>query len=178
MINLLPQAEKRKLQKEFWLRYGVLLLFVLFLLEILTSLFVAPSYVIVRNSTNTLAAELANKKGNGIPEEGVTQNDLNVIKGEIVLLKDKGVAEIVPSQVLSMILAQKPTGILISHFTYVHTETGVSAQLSGNAMTTGDLLLFRKLLKDDKEHIKEAKYAQSFINKKTNIDFLLTVDLK
>jgi hypothetical protein len=67
---------------------------------------------------------------------------------------------------------------MISRYTYARSDTGFSVQLSGVADRPEDLILFRKLIKDDKEHVKEAKYAQSFISKKTNIDFVLTVDFK
>jgi hypothetical protein len=178
MINLLPQAEKKKLQKEFRLRYGVVTLLVLFGLECLAFVSFVPSYIALSNSTAKMGADLAAMKTSSPPGGEATQNDLNVIKSEITLLKSGGSKEAPPSQLLSLLLAQKPSGISISRFTYARTDAGVSAQLSGNAGKPEDLILFRKLLKDDKDHVKDARYAQSFINKKSDIDFLLTVDLK
>ena len=178
MINLLPQSEKRKLQKEFQLRYGVVALLVLFGLEIMAFIAFIPSYVTLNNSTTKLSADLSVMKSTTPPGGEATQNDLNVIKSEITLLKSGGAKETSPSQMLTMLLGQKPAGISISRFTYARTDLGVSAQISGNAGKPEDLILYRKLLKDDKEHIKDARYAQSFINKKSDIDFLLTVDFK
>lgn len=178
MINLLPQSEKRKLQKEFQLRYGVVALLILFGLEIAAFIAFIPSYVALNNSTTKLAADLSVMKSTTPPGGEATQNDLNVIKSEITLLKSTGAKETPPSQMLSMLLGQKPAGIAISRFTYARTDLGISAQISGNAGKPEDLILYRKLLKDDKEHIKDARYAQSFINKKSDIDFLLTVDFK
>lgn len=178
MINLLPPFEKKKLQKEFRLRYGIVLLLALLALEIVSFILFIPSYLIVQSSTTSLGAELAEKQGTEALGGDTTQNDLNTIKAEIALLKSKGVNDSPPSQLMAMLLSQKPAGISISHFAYVHTDLGTSAQINGNALTPNDLILFRKLLKDDKDHVKEAKYAQSFINKKTDIDFLLTVDFK
>ena len=125
-----------------------------------------------------MSSELAVMKSTTPPGGEATQNDLNTIQGEITLLKSTGTGETSPSQLLSMLLGQKPAGIVISHFTYARTPQGISAQISGNAALPGDLILFKKLIKDDKEHIKKAEYAQSFINKKADIDFLLTVEFK
>ena len=177
MINLLPPSEKKKLQKEFQLRYGVAALLMLFGVEILFVAFI-PSYIILNNSTKSLTADLAVMKSTTPPGGEATQNDLSVIKAEITLLKSSGANGTSPSQIMGILLGQKPAGIAISRFTYAHTDLGISAQISGNAGKPEDLILFRKMLKDDKGHIKDARYAQSFINKKSDIDFLLTVDFK
>lgn len=178
MINLLPPFEKKKLQKEFRMRYGIVLLLALLALEIVSFILFIPSYLIVQGSTTSLNTELAEKQGTQALSGDTTQGDLNTIKAEIALLKGKGVNNTPPSQLMTILLSQKPAGISISHFAYVRTDIGTSVQINGNALSPNDLILFRKLLKDDKDHIKEAKYAQSFINKKADIDFLLTVDFK
>jgi len=177
MINLLPPSEKKKLQKEFRLRYGIVTLLSVFLLELLTIVGIVPSYLSLNTSTNALSQSLAQKKSLTPPETTATQNDLNTIKNEITLLKHSGIKDTPPSDVMSLLLGQKPSGVSITRFSYARSDSGVSAQLSGNANTSEDLLLFRRLLKAN-EHIKDARYAQSFITKKTDIDFLLTVDLK
>lgn len=178
MINLLPQSEKKKLQKEFYLRYGVVVLVVLLILEIVSGVLFIPSYIALSNSTNTMEANLASMKSIALPGGDATQNDLNIIKSEISVLKNNDPLNATPSQLMSVVLGLKPAGIAISRFTYAHAETGNSVQISGNAAKPEDLILFRKLIKDDKEHVKDARYAQSFINRKSDIDFLLTIDFK
>lgn len=178
MINLLPQSEKKKLQKEFWLRYGVVALLVLSALEVFSFISFVPSYIALTNSTGKMSEELAAMRATTPPGGEATQNDLNVIKSEITLLKSAATKDTPPSQMMSILLGQKPAGIVVTRFTYARTELGVSAQISGNAGKPEDLILYRKLLKDDKDHVKDARYAQSFINKKSDIDFLLTVHFK
>jgi hypothetical protein len=178
MINLLPAHEKKRLQKEFRLRFGVTLLFALLFVEVCTFVALAPSYLALKNSTAALADDLAAKKSTIVPGGDATQNELAAIQSEMTLLKGKGGSDWTPSQLLSLVLADKPIGVMISRYTYARSDTGFSVQLSGVADRPEDLILFRKLIKDDKEHVKEAKYAQSFISKKTNIDFVLTVDFK
>lgn len=178
MINLLPQFEKKKLQKEFHLRYGVVAFLFLLGLELVAFFAFVPSYLAISNSTTNMKAELAAMKTNTPPGGVATQNDLNIIKGEIALLKSSGARDIPPSQLMALLFGQKPSGVAISRFAYARTETSISVQISGNADKPEDLIVFRKLLKDDKQHIKDARYAQSFINKKSDIDFLLTVDFK
>ena len=178
MINLLPQSEKKKLQKEFYLRYGVVALLLLLALELIAFFAFVPSYLAISSSTATIKAVIATTKTGTQPGGEETQNDLNVIKAEIALLKGGGPGDTPPSEVMALLFGQKPSGVAISRFSYARTAAGISAQISGNADKPDDLILFRKLLKDDKQHIKDARYAQSFINKKADIDFLLTVDFK
>lgn len=178
MINLLPQTEKKKLQKEFYLRYGVVVLVTLFILEVVSFLLFIPSYVALSNSTKTLEANLVAMTSAALPGGDATQNDLNVIKSEISVLKESSAVDMSPSQLMSVVLGKKPAGVVVSRFAYAHIDTGLSVQLSGNAQKPEDLILFRKLIKDDKDRVKDARYAQSFINKKSDIDFLLTVDFK
>ena len=176
MINLLPQAEKKKLQKEFHLRYSAILLLVLFFTEMIAFASFVPSYMTLKNSALALETELVEKKNNAPPEGEETQKELNTIKSEIALLKTTNENNLTPSAVITELLSQKPAGVLITRFSYAVSDKGYAVQLSGNAGTREDLLSFQRLLKANLR-IKDARYAQSFITKKTDIDFMLTVDL-
>ena len=177
MINLLPQTEKKKLQKEFRLRYTIVLLLALFVTEIIAFASFIPSYMMLHNSVSLLETELVEKKKNTPPEGEATQKDLNTIKSEIALLQESGGNNLAPSRLMTELLSQKPAGVLISRFSYAVSDKSSSVQLSGNAGTREDLLSFQRLLKGN-EHIKDARYSQSFITKKTDIDFVLIVDFK
>ncbi len=177
MINLLPQSEKKKLRKEFRLRAAALALGALFALEAFAFVTLIPSYLIVDASTSALTAQLAEKRGASTPGGEATQNELNTIKAEMALLKGKG-DETLPSELMAMVLAAKPIGVVVNRFAFARTDTTFTVQLSGNANRPEELIQYRKLLKDNKDHVKDAKYSQSFINKKNDIDFQLTIDFK
>ena len=67
MINLLPQHEKKKLRKEFYQRYGGVLLAVVLICEV--SLFVAliPSYLVLNSSVSDLTQKLDKRKKRYFP---------------------------------------------------------------------------------------------------------------
>ena len=180
MINLLPQHEKKKLRKEFYQRYGVIILIIVFLCEGLLFVSLVPSYLALSASVSGLTAKLEQKKKEILPGGDTAQNELNAIKAEISLLKQGGgVGEIPPSELLAMILAQKPDGVLVSRFAYAHTATAVSVQIGGIGSTRESLLLFQKMLmnKEKNPYITDAKYEQGFLLKKNDIDYVLTITI-
>lgn len=178
MINLLPRTEKRKLQKEFRLRYAVTALWAFFMLEVIMFALLAPSYLKINFTMMSLEDELAAKKAVAIPGGDNVQKGINNIKSEIALLKSSNTnADTAISQLMTEILAQKPDGISIASFAYGRSGNAVTMQLSGNASTREDLLFFQRLLKEN-VRIADAKYSQSFITKKTDIDFMITISLK
>ncbi len=180
MINLLPQHEKKKLRKEFYQRYGVVMLAVVLICE--ASLFVSliPSYLLLNSSVSDLTQKLDQKQKEILPGGDLAQNQLNAITSEISLLKQGGtIAETPPTQLLISLLAQKPDGVSVSRFSYLRTGAAVAIQLSGVGSTRESLLLFQKVLSNKavNPHIVDAKYPQSFLLKKNEIDYLLTITL-
>ena len=178
MINLLPRTEKRKLQQEFRLRYAVTVLWTLFMLEAILLALLVPSYLKINLTMMGIEDDLAAKKAIAIPGGDDVQKGITRIKSEIALLKSTNSNANIPiSQLITEIFAQKPEGISIASFSYGRSGEAVTIQLTGNASTREDLLLFQRLLKEN-VRIADAKYSQSFITKKTDIDFMITVTLK
>ena len=175
MINLLPQHEKKKLLKEFRLRFVVLALLTLLLLEVIMFVSFIPSYYSLTAATSDLETSLAFKKKQAPPGSDATQNDLNTIKNEIALLKFGN--ETLPSDIMTTVFAAKPQGVNVSRFTYGHSASAISVQLSGVAGTREDLLLFERLLRNS-PLFSNVSHAQNFITKRTDIEFQLTLSLK
>jgi hypothetical protein len=179
MINLLPQFEKKKLLNEYRLRAGIIVLCSVLVMEILAGALLAPSYYRINTAEEALSADLAMKKQLTTNTVEDPQKKIALIKEEAVLLSPPAhSSDIPPSQILREILAQKPSGIVINSFSYARMNaSSVAAQLSGVAGTREDLLMFQRMLKEN-SHFSDIKYAQSFITKKTDIDFQLTVMVK
>ena len=180
MINLLPLFEKKKLRKEFFQRYTVVMLVVVLLCEASLLISLVPTYLALHSSVGELTQKLEQKKKEILPGGDEAQSQLNAIKSEISLLKPgTGIAEMSPSELFTSILAQKPNGVLVSHLSYAHVGNNVSVQLFGVGSTRESLLLFQKLLsnKEANPHITEAKYSQGFLLKKNDIDYVLTITL-
>lgn len=178
MINLLPNHAKKSLAKEFKLRLGVVVLCVVIGLEILTAVLFLPAYLTISASTKTLSEQLGATRA-ATPKEGEdVQKQILGIKKEIELLKPAvGASSTPPSVLLGELLKDKPRGIEISAFAYARAKTSIGVQLSGLALTRDELLAFQKSLRAN-PLVADIKYGSSFITKKTNIDFVITVTLK
>lgn len=178
MINLLPQAEKKKLLQTYRLHLGILVLGAIVILELLAAVLFVPSFYILDSTTTNLADELAQNKK--ITPEGSdkAQQELADIKGDIaVLTPSKSTIDVLPSSIIDELLKQKPEGVGISALAYERNAKESALQLSGTANTREDLLQFQKNLKDD-PMVADSQYSNSFILKKVNIDFTLTITLK
>lgn len=179
MINLLPQSEKKKLLNEYRLRATAIALCALFVVEILTGVLLSPSYYLINAAEKAVTDELDAKKQSTPAGGEDAKKKIALIKAEVLLLNPPAhPSDIPPSQILGEILAQKPVGIAINSFAFGRASASVvAAQLSGVAGTREDLLAFQRMLKEN-PHFSDIKYAQSFITKKTDIDFQLTVTIK
>lgn len=178
MINLLSPIEKKKILKEYRLRLGVIVLVGVLTLEIIGFMSLVPSYAAIASSSGALSEQLAEKKMVALPGGDETQKKLDVIKKEIGLLKVmNGVKDIPPSSVMGDALKVKPEGIDVSVFAYGRSGEDVMIQIGGVARTREDLLAFQRSLKGN-SHFADVRYAESFITKKTDINFQLTFKLK
>jgi hypothetical protein len=183
MINLLPQFEKKKLLNEYRLRAGIIVLGTVLILELLMAVLLSPSYYLIKTTEKTLRADLVLKKQIASSTVGEDpQKKSALIQAEATLLNPPNPParpiDMLPSQILGEILTQKPSGIGVHSFSYAKSGTAAAAaQFSGVAETREDLLAFQRMLKENLR-FSDIKYAQSFITRKTDIDFQLTVMIK
>lgn len=177
MINLLPQAEKKQLRREYWLRFGVVVLAAVFILELFALLVFVPSYYALLTSTRDLADNIRERRAL-TPEDDVNiGRDLALLKSELARLElSQAAIDIPPSALLKEIVLQKPKGIEFSAFAYIRAPSPI-IQFSGIAATQEDLLAFRRSAQAN-PHVLEFKYGSSFITQKANIPFSATVNFK
>ncbi len=175
MINLLPTSERAHLKKEYKLRVLVLVLKSFLILEMLTAGLFFPSYYIITQRVKGSSDELAAKKKLIPPENAAAEGQIAEIKSEIALLKPGAEAApaLLPSTLLIQALAIKPDGIEISSYAYAATPV-FSIQLTGISATREDLLQYQRDLKNNPRFI-DAKYGESFITKKSDIPFTLSI---
>lgn len=179
MINLLPPHAKKSLTKDYHIRVGIIFLSALLLIEILTLVFFTPSYYVLNLSTNKLQNELAQRELLSPGGNKEASAELAAIKKEMALLRPSGGLEgsTTPSHLLDQVLLSKPRGIEISAFVFTNNKDKIEIQLSGIASTREDLLAFRKAL-SAQQNIGEVKFGNSFITRKTDIDFLIMILFK
>jgi hypothetical protein len=179
MINLLPQFEKKKLRNEYRLRAAAIVLCGILLIEIVAAASLAPSYYRIDAMGKSLTADLAAKKTQTPLGDDGAQKKIALIQAEVKLLNPSlGPGDKLPSEILEEILEQKPSGIVVNSFSYARSgAAAAAAQLAGVAETREDLLAFQRMLKEN-SHFGDIKYGQSFITRRTDIDFQLTVTIK
>lgn len=171
MINLLSQDEKKKLRREYYLRFGIIALCAFFVLEMLSLLLFTPAYYTLYLSTKDLSEGLLEKRALAPMESDEAQKNLTKIKKEIAQLQPSlGIVDVPLSVLFAEIVAQKPGGIELNMFAYIRSGNSVSMQVSGVAQTQEDLIAFRRDIKTN-PRILDFKYGSSFITKKSNIDF-------
>lgn len=171
MINLLPQPEKKELLRERWLRFVIVVLWSVLVLELLSVVLFTPAYYALYLSTSDLSRNLSERRALIPKDTEGAGSGLTVINKEIAILKiSPRIVDVPPSLLLQEVILQKPVGIDLYTFAYVRTADTVSIQFSGTAPTQEDLLAFRRNVKMN-PRVLDFKYGGSFVTKKTNIDF-------
>lgn len=159
------------------MRLLVVLLAVVLVVEVLAMLFFSPSYYVISMSTSALSQELEQKKKLSPVTNEETSIQLARIKKELALLAPStGKNQILPSELLSRILANKPRGVELNAFAYSRTKESIGLQVSGVSTTREDLLLFKRTLRAD-PNIADVKDG-SGISKQADIDFVITIIMK
>lgn len=178
MINLLNQSEKKKLKKEFRMRVAVAIAAALLVIELWSVAVFASVYQIVYTNTKRVTVLLEQKRSHAPAGSEELQRELAAITKDIKLLDGAGHAQgVLPSELLRAVVEKKPAGLRIGSFAYGKPQNDLTLQISGIADSRDDLIYFQRLLKED-ERFKEVRYEQSFITKKTDIDFRLTLIVK
>lgn len=179
MINLLPPHAKKSLSKEYRIRVSIIFLSAFLIAEILTLVFFLPSYYVLNLSTKKLESDLTQRQqllSGGDKEASV---ELAATKKEMAQLKPslglEGAAT--PTRLLGELFADKPRGIEIISMSYANNKDKIDIQFSGVASTREDLLAYRKLLSAH-PNIADVKFGNSFITKKTDIDFSIIIAFK
>ncbi len=179
MINLLSPSEKKKILREYYVRLGVLVALGVLLTEIVTFAMLLPSYAAITTEVDALTTELNERKSAVLPGDEEAQQELNMIKEKVALLKPSSAPlDRAPSVVLMEMLREKPRGLDISSFTYGRSNADVLIQVGGMARTREDLLAFQRSLLREDSIFTDVRYSENFLTKKEDINFQLTIKLK
>jgi len=175
MINLLPTFEKRRLRKEFWLRFAVLALGFVVLAEVITVVSFFPSYYSISMNMSNLTNRLEMGNSRLPKSDGMVQDDVDLLRTNISLLKGTPGDEVTPSYLIDTVARIKGPDITLWEFAYDRTQ-GVF-EVRGFAKTRDALTLFRKNMRDEKV-FTSADLPSNLLLKESNIDFTMKVSLK
>ncbi len=177
MINLIPNEEKKKTTKEFYLKLVTVSFLMLGICFIVASVLILPSYFLSSAGENFINMKLKSQENEPVL---VSQKDaLAVVKD----LKTKlGLVENAEKRksdfsekIINEIILKKIPNIRITKIFYENNlQTGKRISISGVAQSRETLLLFRKALEDDASFSKVDLPISNFV-KGSNIEFFMNL---
>lgn len=146
-------------------------------IEITGILLLLPSYAIVRTQHDSLVSGVAQLQqtisGKGSVEDELKTHAANIHN----FLSDIGISRYAPSTLIGETLRVRPVGVSTKTIALTRKGESGALQLSGSGATRESLLEYQKNVRD-LPFVEEAHYSESFITRKVDIAYNLTVTLK
>ncbi len=177
MINLIPNEEKKRMIKDFYLRLVTMSFVMLSISVLISSVLILPAYFFSLIGKDTIDAKLKLQESESIslPDQNTLmvikdlETKLNLIENDI---KDKYVFS---TKVINQIILKKISNIKITEISYQKdAQTGKKIGISGRASNREILLAFRRALEDDPAFSKVDLPISNFV-KGSDIRFYLTL---
>lgn len=177
MINLIPNEEKKKVFKDFYLRFVAVFFIMLGASLVFASAAILPAYFTSSIEESLISARLKTQQNE--PISLPDQNTLAVIKdlkGKLALIEENKKNNFIFSQkVINEIILKKTPSIKITQISYRNDpESGKSIDISGVASSREALLAFRRALEDDPSFSKVELPISNFV-RESNIKFSLSI---
>lgn len=175
MINLIPNEEKKKIRKDFYMRVVIVSFFVLGLSILVSNIMLIPALFyaslekkLAQNhfdqNQNKLSLDLG-ENNKAIIEN--LENKINIVK------KAKENNFLVSEKVINVLLNKKTEGIKINQISFTSDEAkGKIININGQALSREKLLFFKKNLEKD-GNFKNIDLPISNFIKSTDIEFSL-----
>lgn len=177
MINLIPNQEKKKMARDFYIKLVAVFYLVLGSAVFIASTSILPPYFL--SSVNKNAVNDRLKLQENVPVPIVGEGTLNKVKEldkKLILvesLKDKHF--LVSEKVINKIISLKAPEIRITKISYRNLEeNGKTIILEGIAPTRKSLLSFNQVLKED-PFFKEVNLPISNFVKESDIIFSISL---
>lgn len=177
MINLIPNQEKKKMARDFYIKLVAVFYLVLGSAVFIASTSILPPYFL--SSVNKNAVNDRLKLQSNVPVPVVGEDTLNKVKEidkKLILLEGlQGKQFLVSEKVINKIISLKSPEIRISRISYRSLgENGRTIILDGIANNRKSLLSFNQALKDDAS-FKEVNLPISNFVKESDIIFSISL---
>jgi len=177
-INVLPEDKKRKINKNYWIRFTSMFLSILTVASAIATLLLFPSYFFAKEKERIAeqrleAFNLAN------PELKTDDLDkaINDINSKLVLLSNKTSTNVGES-IMNDFISTKPEGISFSQILYSKKSDGMSLiEIHGNAINRNSLRNLKGQLESNPNFIFIDFPASNFIES-ADIYFKVSVTVK
>lgn len=177
MINLIPNEEKERMTKDFYLRFITMFFVMLSVSVLIASILILPAYFFSLIGKDVVDTKLKSQENEAIslPDKNTLmvikdlESKLNLIENDT---KDK---YIFSTKVINQIILKKISNIKITEISYQNDkQTGKKIGISGRASSREILLAFRRALEDDPAFSKVDLPISNFV-KGSDIRFYLTL---
>jgi len=177
MINLIPNEERKKMIKDFYLRFVSLLCLAVGFSILIASIAILPSYFTSAVKSSDASLKLASETNMPAPEVGQkTEGVIKELNAKLsTLSKSEKNRFLISESVINEILLRKMPDIKITEIKYEYNaESGKKIGLTGIAPSRERLLVFRKALEEDTLFAEVDLPISNFL-KGTNIEFYLNL---
>lgn len=177
MINLIPNEEKKKMARGFYLRFWAVFFFMLGTCSLLAAFAISPSYLLASFREKLINESLAVQKNDPLPEVNqralLVAEDLNSKLNIIDQARKKKF--VVSERVISELVLNKMADIKIRQIFYEVTPAGEKrVKIQGTAPSRERLVVFRRALEDSLAWQKIDLPISNFV-RGSNIEFTLTL---
>ncbi len=176
MINLIPNEEKKKIRKDFYVRVVIVSFFVLGIGILISNFMLIPA-LFYSSLEKKLVGDHFNQNQNKLNLETSEDNKALIenLENKISIIKNAQKNNfLVSERVINILLAKKTEGIKINEINFTSNEKGRSINIRGQALSREKLLLFKKNLEKDINFTKVDLPVSNFI-KSTDIEFSLVL---
>ena len=176
MINLIPNEEKKKMVKDFYLRLLVVFFLVLSFSVLIAFVSILPSYFSSSIKKSLASQKLATE--NNSPTPNTDKDTLSAIanlNSKLTLIENAEKNKYdVSKKVIDEVIAHKMPDIKIDEIFYQNDSTGKNIRVRGIASSRERLLLFSQALQNDPA-FKSVDLPISNFVKGTDISFFLNI---
>ena len=179
VINVLPQEEKKFLEKEYWKRFIIVLLIMVSSIMAIFSLLLLPSYFFSLSKETIVESKLDEFNTNN---KSLSNQDLNTtiidINKKLTLLSSVKAPYNIYDDIYGIILSNKPEGITFSQiFFNQRKDKSFALEVHGNARDRVTLRNFKTSI-DSNPRVASSNLPISNFLEKSNLNFTITIVIK
>ncbi|XKT74600.1 MAG: hypothetical protein ACJKTH_00715 [Patescibacteria group bacterium UBA2163] len=148
MINLLPQKNKKRLMRQYYIRFGILLLSGMSVALFIGNVLLVPSFFSAQNTALSVERYRDALKGTVGLQEGTNATTLLSELKERVTILNSYHTDTVMADFFDVFNERITGGIAVSYISLVHKNDEVTVALKGSANTRQNLLVFVESLRE------------------------------
>lgn len=179
VVNVLPEKEKKLINKEYWKRFIIVFMFLFSSLIFIFILLLLPSYFFSSSKQNLIEARLEEFNANNKNLSGVDLNNtITDINTKLNLLVSNNPKYSLYNDVLNVVLSNRINGITFSQLLFNQTkDKGLNIEVHGQARDRTTLRNFKVAL-DNNPKVATTNLPISDFLEKTDLSFTISIVMK